>query len=437
MTVQACDKSIKITMEASLKRYNPESHGTGHSVPSKSPRLSTQGENGGQDEANPKPFIRVRENLTNKPSLPLTGESIDSSSRDCDDQLSSEIKLLREEIRALHWLARRKEQEWDNVIRLLKQKEERLLRSERKLSLSKPGAGLLLRSAQNLSDLALLSTGGQLSMKVDSRLPKASITQPQTSVLSDVGGSPLLHSTLMRDKSGKQILVKLLQTPQSQNQKIPPRLDAGTSNGLVNNLLPTIVSSKSLATPDVVDAAKNFSSPVAPFQTFNPLPVGGLATKNSFGSVNRLTPNVQPKVITPSPLHLAAKPGNSNSTVISLARKPQSNPGAMSKSVRKCSYIALTTKSSNSNQNSNSTPSSNSTVGSTSLSATSTSCSTGFSSNSATPSTSGVPKASRAKQCEGCHVKPSQFLCAGCSKRSYCSRTCQENDWDLHSDFCV
>ena len=42
-----------------------------------------------------------------------------------------EVKRLEEEVKALQWLARRKEQEWDQVVRLLKQKEERLLRSQR------------------------------------------------------------------------------------------------------------------------------------------------------------------------------------------------------------------------------------------------------------------------------------------------------------------
>jgi hypothetical protein len=87
----------------------------------------------------------VRENLTQK------GPSIDPAASPSSQE--NEIKLLREEIRALHWLARRKEQEWDNVIRLLKQKEERLMRSERQYSL---GAGdlTLYRASQSLCDLA-------------------------------------------------------------------------------------------------------------------------------------------------------------------------------------------------------------------------------------------------------------------------------------------
>ena len=42
-----------------------------------------------------------------------------------------EISSLEKEIKALEWLARKKEQEWDQIIRLLKQKEEKLMKAQR------------------------------------------------------------------------------------------------------------------------------------------------------------------------------------------------------------------------------------------------------------------------------------------------------------------
>ena len=42
-----------------------------------------------------------------------------------------EILSLEKEVRALQWLARRKEREWDQVISLMKQKEERLMKAQR------------------------------------------------------------------------------------------------------------------------------------------------------------------------------------------------------------------------------------------------------------------------------------------------------------------
>ena len=69
-----------------------------------------------------------------------------SSSKESSSALDDEIKLLREEVRALNWLARRKEQEWDSIVRLLKQKEERLLRTERQHSLGQSAKNQLLRT---------------------------------------------------------------------------------------------------------------------------------------------------------------------------------------------------------------------------------------------------------------------------------------------------
>lgn len=91
-----------------------------------------------------KSTIRVRDNLTVKP-LASTLTSSSSSATE------TEMKLLKEEVRALTWLARRKEQEWDAIVRLLKQKEERLLRTERQLSLEKSGHSTFLRTDLNHS----------------------------------------------------------------------------------------------------------------------------------------------------------------------------------------------------------------------------------------------------------------------------------------------
>jgi len=98
------------------------------------------------------------------------------SARPNNEVLENEIKLLKEEVKALHWLARRKEQEWDNVVRLLKQKEERLLRSERQYSLGKSETSQFLRTAQNLCaggltagivDDNIMSNSGTIGNKPD------------------------------------------------------------------------------------------------------------------------------------------------------------------------------------------------------------------------------------------------------------------------------
>ena len=79
--------------------------------------------------------IRVRDNLTDKMPIPST------------NSLETEIKILKEEVRALTWLARKKEQEWDAIIRLLKLKEERLEKSTQN--------DFLVRSGSNDVDMTV------------------------------------------------------------------------------------------------------------------------------------------------------------------------------------------------------------------------------------------------------------------------------------------
>ena len=40
------------------------------------------------------------------------------------------------------------------------------------------------------------------------------------------------------------------------------------------------------------------------------------------------------------------------------------------------------------------------------------------------------------KFCAQCKTKPSKFECGGCSKIWYCSRECQELNWDSHENEC-
>jgi len=41
-----------------------------------------------------------------------------------------------------------------------------------------------------------------------------------------------------------------------------------------------------------------------------------------------------------------------------------------------------------------------------------------------------------APQCQGCMQKPAQFVCAGCGNQWYCSKDCQIDAWDDHSEVC-
>ncbi|XP_050428619.1 MATH and LRR domain-containing protein PFE0570w-like isoform X2 [Adelges cooleyi] len=47
-----------------------------------------------------------------------------------------------------------------------------------------------------------------------------------------------------------------------------------------------------------------------------------------------------------------------------------------------------------------------------------------------------VGSPSNAPQCQGCMQKPAQFVCAGCGNQWYCSKDCQIDAWDDHSEVC-
>ncbi|XP_050462182.1 uncharacterized protein LOC126857103 isoform X1 [Cataglyphis hispanica] len=46
------------------------------------------------------------------------------------------------------------------------------------------------------------------------------------------------------------------------------------------------------------------------------------------------------------------------------------------------------------------------------------------------------PSPSAPPKCQGCMIRPAQFVCAGCGNQWYCSRTCQLAAWATHSEYC-
>lgn len=77
----------------------------------------------------PSSFLRVRSNLASSESECASDNVFSSLPADRkrveQEALDSEVSALASEVAALKWLARRKEQEWDQILRLLKQTEER------------------------------------------------------------------------------------------------------------------------------------------------------------------------------------------------------------------------------------------------------------------------------------------------------------------------
>jgi len=107
-----------------------------------------------QDSVAPKPTIRINKGIQIQANSALKRKASETNGvapivrkvRPSNTENEAEINTLEKEIKALHWLARRKEQEWDQVIRLLKQKEEKLLVAQRNKVLIRSDTEMLARS---------------------------------------------------------------------------------------------------------------------------------------------------------------------------------------------------------------------------------------------------------------------------------------------------
>jgi len=94
-------------------------------------------------------------------------------------RLEKEATTLKEEVAALKWLAKRKEQEWNNIIELLKKKEETWLKVKRQAELAAtdkafqkfstviPNAGMAMGPLSNaVTGTSTASSGGSFSSPV-------------------------------------------------------------------------------------------------------------------------------------------------------------------------------------------------------------------------------------------------------------------------------
>jgi len=93
-------------------------------------------------------------------------------------RLEKEATTLKEEVAALKWLAKRKEQEWNNIIELLKKKEETWLKVKRQAELAAtdkafqkfstiiPNAGAMVGSLSTATGTTSSASGGSFSSPV-------------------------------------------------------------------------------------------------------------------------------------------------------------------------------------------------------------------------------------------------------------------------------
>jgi len=250
----------------------------------------------GEDNFVPKPTIRIRQGLTNGSAKrkAINGVSVHlpaKKTRPSVVESEAEMAQLEKEVAALQWLARKKEQEWDQVIRLLKQKEERLMRAQRNKTMS-------------LVDTQHLLT------RLQSPLLQGAVVVPSQQVL--------LLPAQPRAQPGRQPL------------NIAPKPASSTT--------PKLSNSNNTITPKVEQEAK--------YATVLDKAKQNLA-KATKGKVEE------------------------------EGKEKGTGTGAG-----------------------------------------------GLGGKKPTPA------------CQGCGKKKSEFVCAGCSNRWYCSRECQVEDWDEHADDC-
>jgi hypothetical protein len=233
-------------------------------------------------------------------------------------ETDAEIFSLEKEIRALQWLARRKEQEWDQAVRLLKQKEEKLMKAQRNKVMIQTEAEHLLTKYR----------------------------QPSTAVVLNSPMQPVI-------------------VPQQQVLILPTNQPVTPTSRLIQPKPATLVSKPVINTTTHTTIIRNSKSP-SPATVQRPVTTAATQPDTSAAAV------------------AAAGVENTETKFSTVLEKA-------SKNLQKASGGTTVGKK----EEKKNTP-----------------------------------------VCQGCGKKKSEFVCAGCSNRWYCSRECQVEDWDEHADDC-
>ena len=274
--------------------------------------------------------------------------------RHLDAENDQEIVSLEKEVRALQWLARRKEKEWDQVISLLKQKEEKLVKAQRTRVLSQAEAEHFLSKHKP----------AQVPLS-----PKQPLSSPATVVLP---GCATVAPVIV---------------PQQQVLILPSSVSMTSPLTTVNTSSARLIQPKPLAVKPVTTAPS----------------VTNLTTRTVASSAGVTLRSKSPGV---------AHRHNNGSEQI-----PEQNNASTSLTAERPAKILQKTVS------------------------------------GGILSTTKEEVKKITPDCQGCSKKKSEFVCAGCSNRWYCSRECQVKrtsdpsvvvkinlfqveDWDEHADEC-
>ena len=135
-------------------------------------------------------------------------------------QLEEEARMIKEEVAALKWLAKRKEQEWNSILGLLKKKEETWLKVKRQAELTMNDTGF-----QKIKALAgVNSTNDPTPTQVHKAITSTiTINTPSSTPVNVVG-----QATAVVDQQRKVLI------PVSQ-PLTPQTIQALTSQGLIKS----------------------------------------------------------------------------------------------------------------------------------------------------------------------------------------------------------
>ena len=283
-------------------------------------------------------------------------------------ELEKEATALKEEVSALKWLAKRKEQEWNSIVGLLKKKEETWLKVKRQAELA-------------------MTDGGQSFDKL-----KSNLASYKDSVFELNAPAPPTVPPLKPPAKTLQIPPNF--RPVVPAQAIAPKATPGQPRKI-------LVPSSQALTPEAIKALTSQGM----IQSTGVTPDGKRIIVVKKGSLPG------------TPLQIAGAGQQKPKTIIQLPKNP--TPGVPMRIVTNKGPAIITPL-----------PAQGSTTGTASKTT------NGGNATKATSGASGGSSKPSKGLCMCCKEKPSKFECAGCYKMWYCSRECQEKDWDDHADNC-
>ena len=282
-------------------------------------------------------------------------------------QLEEEARVLKEEVAALKWLAKRKEQEWNSILGLLKKKEETWLKVKRQAELTMNDSGFqkikALAGVKSTNDPTPSQVHKAVTTNIINNANTSTVVQPMQTLNAANPVVNVTSSVSSSDAAQRKVLIPVSQPLTPQTIQALSTQGLIKSSGMTPDGKRIIVVKKSAGLPSGGPVVSGGPIKILPKSS------GGQPLNVVSNIMNNASNQIHPIVI-----------GSSGATKVVTA-----NP--------KTVVTPVTNKS------------------------------------AAAP-------VKAVKLCAQCKTKPSKFECGGCSSIWYCSRECQEMNWDTHENEC-